>query len=251
MFYRCTSSFILNEEAGIKVIRVEDVTVELGGLVVLRDIYLNLEPGLHVVLGRNGSGKSTLLKTMAGLVKPVKGRVLVRGINVHSLPRREAVKLIGYTWQNPYAGFVEATVKDELEFTKRIAGVDLQRDIIDQLIPQRLLDRNPFTLSGGEAKRVSIAMILAIDQPIWLLDEPFDYLDSSGVEVVVKLITRGVERGKVVVIASANTAYLHLLKPHSVIILSKGVVTFEGDPEDLSPSVLEEHGVPSRQLMCG
>jgi len=121
MFYRRTSSFILNEEAGIKVIRVEDVTVELSGLVVLRDIYLNLEPGLHVVLGKNGSGKSTLLKTMAGLVKPVKGRVLVRGINVHSLPRREAVKLIGYTWQNPYAGFVEATVRDELEFTKRIA----------------------------------------------------------------------------------------------------------------------------------
>jgi len=233
------------------VIKLEDVTVAVAGEPILRDVNLEFKPGLHLVIGRNGSGKSTLLKTIAGLVKPVKGRVLVYGRDIHSLTRREVVKLVGYTWQNPYAGFVEASVRDELEFTRRVTGVELNKEIIELLVPRHLMDRNPFTLSGGEAKRVSLASILALDQPVWLLDEPFDFLDTSGVEAVIKLIFRGVEKGKVVIVASANMAYLHVFRDSRVVLISRGVVTFEGDFKDLSLSILEEHGVPTKTLMCG
>lgn len=230
---------------------VENVTAAYGSRVVLRDINLNLEPGLTLILGKNGSGKSTLLKTVAGLLKPLKGRVLVLGRDVHKLSRREAVGLVGYVWQNPYAGFVEATVRDELEFTSRITGTPLNHEIIEILVPGHLMDRNPFTLSGGEAKRVSVASVLALDQPVWLVDEPFNYLDSDGVEAFLKVMKYGLSKGKVVVVASASVAYLHMLRTNRVVVLLNGEKVFEGDPSSVSDEMVCKYGIPCRVMMCG
>ncbi|MEM0004982.1 MAG: ABC transporter ATP-binding protein [Desulfurococcaceae archaeon] len=232
-------------------ILVEDVTIAYNGQTVIRNINLEFKPGLHIVLGRNGSGKSTLLKTIAGLLKPLKGRVLISGRDIHRLPRKEAVKLVGYTWQNPYAGFVETTVRDELEFTSRVSGVPLKQEIVELLVPRSLMNKNPFNLSGGEAKRVSIASILAIDQPVWLLDEPFDYLDAEGVESLIKIINYGLTENKTIIIASANLAYLHMLEGSQVLVLSSGEIVFRGSLRDLNNSSLKEHGIPTRILMCG
>ncbi|MEM4762439.1 MAG: ABC transporter ATP-binding protein [Desulfurococcaceae archaeon] len=232
-------------------IKVEDVTVTYNGHKIIENINLELKPGLHIVLGKNGSGKSTLLRTIAGLIKPMKGRVFINGRDVHKTPRKEAVKLVGYAWQNPYAGFVETTVKDELEFTSKVTGVSLNNEIVEILVPKYLMNRNPFTLSGGEAKKVSMASILALDQPVWLLDEPFDYLDSDGVESVIKVINYGIEKNKTIVVASANLAYLHMLDADQVLVLSRGEVVFRGLINDLNNSVLRDLGIPSKIMMCG
>jgi energy-coupling factor transport system ATP-binding protein len=230
---------------------VENVNVMYAGNVVLKNISLVLGKGLHLLIGKNGSGKSTLLKTIAGIVKPSRGRVTVFDRDIHKLSRKEAVKLVGYVWQNPYAGFLEVSVKDELEFSERIAGSSLNWEIVEILIPKNLFNRSPFTLSGGEAKRVSIASILALDQPVWLLDEPFDYLDSEGVEAVLKVIEYGLEKRKVIVVASANTAYFHMLRVDSVFLLYNGEMVFEGKIEDLNNYLLKKFGVPSKAMMCG
>ena len=230
---------------------VEGLKVLYGEVEVLKGLNLSLGPGLHLLLGRNGSGKTSLLKAIAGLLRPSKGRVLVMGRDVHRISRKEAVKLVGYAWQNPYAGFVEATVADELEFTSKVAGVELNREIVELLVPKHLFDRNPFTLSGGEAKRVSIASVLAVDQPVWLLDEPFDYMDCEGVKAIARVINYGVERGKAIVLASASTSYVHMLRVSQVVVLSNGVVAFKGSPSELCDEVLERAGVPTRSMLCG
>jgi len=230
---------------------VEGLKILYGDFEVLKGLDLSLGPGLHLLLGRNGSGKTSLLKAIAGLLRPSKGRVLVMGRDVHRISRKEAVKLVGYAWQNPYAGFVEATVADELEFTSRVAGVELNREIVELLVPKHLLGRNPFTLSGGEAKRVSIASVLAVDQPVWLFDEPFDYMDCEGVKAIVRVINYGVEKGKAIVLASASTSYVHMLRVSQVVVLSDGVVAFKGSPSELCDEVLERAGVPTRSMLCG
>jgi len=251
MYFRCFTSDILNERAEDILIVVEDISVIYAGNEVLKNISLTINRGLHLLIGKNGSGKSTLLKTIAGIVKPSRGRVTVFGKDIHKLSRREAVKLVGYVWQNPYAGFLEVSVRDELEFSERIAGFSLNWEIVDILIPKNLLSRNPFTLSGGEAKRVSIASILALDQPVWLLDEPFDYLDNEGVEAVLKVIEYGLGKGKIIVVASANTAYLHMFKVNTVFLLHNGEKVFEGKIEDLSSDLLKKFGIPSKAMICG
>ncbi len=230
---------------------VENLEVSYGDVEVLKGLDLSLGPGLHLLLGRNGSGKTTLLKAIAGLLRPSRGRVLVMGRDVHKMSRKEVVRLVGYAWQNPYVGFVEATVADELEFTGKVVGAELNREIVDMLVPRHLLSRSPFTLGGGEARRVSIASVLAVDQPVWLLDEPFDYMDCDGVRSLIRVVNYGLERGKAIVLASASTSYVHMLKVDQVVVLSNGVVAFKGPPSELGDEVLERAGVPTRSMLCG
>ncbi|MEM0040371.1 MAG: ATP-binding cassette domain-containing protein, partial [Thermofilum sp.] len=122
------------------------------------------------MLGCNGSGKTSMLKTIAGLIKPLEGKVLVGGIEPYNAKRREVAKLIGLTWQDPYYGFIEPTVRDEIYLIVKQTGVKPSEEIVRRLVPDYLMERDPFTLSGGEAKRVSIASVLIADQPVWLLD---------------------------------------------------------------------------------
>ncbi|MEM0380506.1 MAG: energy-coupling factor ABC transporter ATP-binding protein [Desulfurococcaceae archaeon] len=228
---------------------VEKLNVEFNGYIVLKNIDIVFDKGLHVIMGRNGSGKTTLLKTIAGIIKPSSGRVIVFNKDIHRIPRSEAVKLVGYVWQNPYAGFIEATVFDEINFTAKLIHTSLNKEIVEKLVPKHLLYRNPYTLSGGEAKRVSIASILSIDQPVWLFDEPFDYLDNDGVSIVKKLIEYGLERGKIVIIASANPSYLHLFKPVNILVLFNGEIVLK--TSSLNEADLGKYGVPSREIVCG
>ncbi|MEM1865048.1 MAG: energy-coupling factor ABC transporter ATP-binding protein [Ignisphaera sp.] len=232
-------------------IEVRNIVVEFSGKTILKNISLDISKGLYLLLGRNGSGKTTLLKTISALVKPTQGFVKVYGKDIHKLSRREIAKLVGYVWQNPYAGFVEASVEDEIRFSSSVLGVDLNMDIVEMLVPRHIIDRDPFTLSGGEAKRVSIASVLAIDQPVWLLDEPFDYLDSEGVEAVVNVVKYGLERGKTIVIASTNTGFIELIKPDSVIIIDSGIIVYRDVLKNLSEDMLKRFGIPSKGMLCG
>lgn len=251
MYFRRSTSAVLSKRVEIELIEVKHLSVKLGGRLVLSSINVEFRPGLHTILGRNGSGKSTLLRTIAGLVKPSGGKVLVLGRDIHRVPRKEAVKLVGYTWQNPYAGFIETTVRDELEFSSKVVGTTLDREVVEILVPGELMDRNPFTLSGGEAKRVSMASILALDQPVWLLDEPFEQLDSEGVESVIRVINYGLQKGKTVVVASANLAYFHALRVSQVVILHRGEIALRGSVNDLNSTLLRGLGIPPRDLLCG
>ncbi|MCC6056706.1 MAG: energy-coupling factor ABC transporter ATP-binding protein, partial [Desulfurococcaceae archaeon] len=180
-------------------IELWNVVVRLGGRDVLKGVTASFEPGVHVVLGRNGAGKTTLLRAIAGLVK-FDGEVRVLGKSVRGLGRRELARLVAYCWQNPYYGFIEATVEDEVRAILRILGVEGDWRVAELLVPKELMGRDPATLSGGEAKRVSMASMLVADQPVWLLDEPFTYLDREGVEAVAKLIEYARKKGKTVIV---------------------------------------------------
>ncbi|MEM2220528.1 MAG: ABC transporter ATP-binding protein [Ignisphaera sp.] len=165
-------------------IEVRNLTVRYGERSVLNGVDAEFDSGVHVVLGRNGAGKTTLLRAIAGLVE-FTGDIRVDGRSIKGLNRRELAKLIAYCWQNPFYGFIEVSVKDEVEVILRTLGVSGNRYIVDILVPKHITDRDPTTLSGGEARRVSLASILVADQPIWLLDEPFTNLDRDGIEALL------------------------------------------------------------------
>ncbi|WP_434731598.1 ABC transporter ATP-binding protein [Thermogladius sp. KZ2Tp1] len=215
------------------------------------DVDLVLKPGLHILLGPNGSGKSALLKTVAGLISPLYGRVLVDGIEPYKERRRKVAAVVGITWQDPYYGFVEPTVRDEVNLILRQLRARGNTDVADRLVPQQLWDRDPFSLSGGEAKRVSLASVLVADQPVWLLDEPFDNLDSDGVRRVSEIVREGKQRGKNIVVALHNPFYLEVVESDSVLIIDKdkrSLDVFKGGEVD--DSVLERYGVLSRRMIC-
>ncbi|NUT36813.1 MAG: ABC transporter ATP-binding protein [Hamadaea sp.] len=122
------------------------------------------------VTGPNGVGKSTLALALGGLMKPASGRVTTAHGEPHRWRAKDLARRIGSVFQNPEHQFVTATVRDELA----LGGTPPERvdDLLDRLHLTPLAKANPFTLSGGQARRLSVATALANAPELLILDEP-------------------------------------------------------------------------------
>ena len=130
------------------------------------------------ITGPNGSGKSTLALLVAGLLRPARGRVALEDAEPWSLPARRLVTRVGTVFQDPEHQFVSGRVDLELMVGPLRAGryaPDARRialDLLERLRLSHLAAANPFTLSGGEQRRLSVATALATAPPVLVLDEP-------------------------------------------------------------------------------
>lgn len=134
---------------------------------------LTVEPGVTAVLGPSGSGKSTLLSLIAGFESPDSGRITINGRRIEDLPPED--RSVGMVFQN-YALFPHLTVRENLAFgATETASVETTAEMLEI---KPLLDREPNTLSGGEAQRVALARALVSEPEVLLLDEPLSSLDA-------------------------------------------------------------------------
>lgn len=224
-------------------LEIKGLRVRLNGKDILKEINLSLLPGLTAVIGENSSGKTTLLKTMAGLIKPFAGIVEIEGKDIFQLKPKERAKLIGYCWQNPYHGFFEESVRREVEFILKNTGAPGRKDVLEILGVEKLFEKNPFKLSGGEARRVSIASVVVADQPIILMDEPFNDMDLDGYRSLLKLIKMFRNEGKLVVIALNNAVMMNALSPDRVVLIREGKVVKEGRAEEITEEELKKNNI--------
>ncbi len=152
-------------------ILVDDLTAVRGGAPVLSQVSFAVDPGETVaVMGPNGAGKTTLLKHVAGLREPAAGSVTVDGP-------------VGFAPEDPRDGLFADTVAEEVAFFPRNRGLDVDRQRDAALAAMNvaaLRDRDPYSLSVGEQRRVSIAAVLAGDPAALVLDEPTRGLDAAG-----------------------------------------------------------------------
>ena len=149
------------------------------GQEVLHDVSLDVPSGsLFALVGPNGSGKTSLASHFVDILHPPSGRVRVLGNDVTTLSTAEITERVGYVFQNPEHQFVEQRVEDELLYSLRLRDRP-QAEI--EAIGQGLLDsfgltpyrkRNPFSLSQGEKRRLSVATMLSVGQRVLVLDEP-------------------------------------------------------------------------------
>ncbi|MDZ7849451.1 MAG: ABC transporter ATP-binding protein [Halodesulfurarchaeum sp.] len=139
----------------------------------LGPLSLTVEPGVTAVLGPSGSGKSTLLSLVAGFESPDSGRVFVDGRRIDTRPPEE--RSVGMVFQN-YALFPHLSVRENLAFGASEDGsIESTAELLEI---DHLLDRDPGTLSGGEAQRVGLARALVSEPSVLLLDEPLSSLDA-------------------------------------------------------------------------
>jgi energy-coupling factor transport system ATP-binding protein len=157
----------------------------------LRNVSLRIEPGERVgIAGRTGSGKSTLVQHLAGLLQPTAGCVRLDGTPAHrgTAAARRRRRRVGIAFQYPEDQIFEQTVFREVAFGPRNLGVKEQEVVarVDWALTavgldsETMLDRTPFTLSGGEMRRVALASILALRPNVLILDEPTAGLDPRG-----------------------------------------------------------------------
>lgn len=172
------------------------------------------------VTGPNGAGKSTFALTLAGLLSPAGGRLealpeLARGAGSSPLKwrGRELISRIGTVFQEPEHQFVAGTVRDELLFAPKLLGhggesVD---GLLERLRLDHLADANPFTLSGGEKRRLSVATVLAASPRLLVLDEPTFGQDANTWAELASLLTELLDAGTAVVSVTHDAAFSAVL----------------------------------------
>lgn len=172
------------------------------------------------VTGPNGAGKSTLALTLAGLLPAAGGRLeaaeaLSRGAGPAPLKwrGRELISRIGTVFQEPEHQFVTGSVRDELLFAPRLLGhgADGVEELLERLRLGHVADANPFTLSGGEKRRLSVATVLAASPQVLVLDEPTFGQDANTWAELASLLTELLDAGTAVVSVTHDAAFTQVL----------------------------------------
>jgi zinc transport system ATP-binding protein len=221
-----------------KAVQVADLSVDLGGRLVLRGVDLQIRQGEVVaILGTNGSGKSTLIRTVVGLLPAARGEVRLFGTPV---PRFRQWRRVGYVPQRiTAAGGVPATVYEVVSsglLSKRRLFTPLraaQKQAIDEALQiVDMADQRKDAvaeLSGGQQQRVLIARALVSDPELLILDEPTAGVDLASQQIFADAIRERVARGTTVVTVSHDLGPMDVLIDRSVV-LRRGRIVYDGPP---------------------
>lgn len=172
------------------------------------------------VTGRNGVGKTALALTLGGLLPPLSGRVLAapglsRGLSADPLDWTGAqlIERLGTVFQEPEQQFLAPTVAGELGFGPRLLGrgAERVRELVERLRLGSLLEANPYTLSGGEKRRLSVATVLAASPQLLILDEPTFGQDANTWAELVDLLIELLDDGVAVVAVSHDRHFWEAL----------------------------------------
>jgi len=236
---------------GTAVFELRGASARLGAQLAVRELSLELRRGeVTAILGPNGSGKSTLLRLLSGSLRPTTGAVLFEGDPLEALAPKAVARRVAYLPQSPIAP-VDLTV-GELAWRGRYphrrwltAAGEADRRAVETAMSlaevDELADRTLGTLSGGERQRAWVALALAQEPDVLLLDEPTTFLDIGHQADLLRLLARlNRDRGLTVVMV------LHDLSQAAhaadrVIGLHDGAVVFDGAPTE----VLTAEGVSS------
>jgi len=213
------------------------------------------------VIGHTGSGKSTLIQHLSGLVNPTMGQVYVDGININarSVDAKQVKRRIGMVFQYPEDQLFEETVFADVAFGPR--NHSLNNAQVEERVRYGLSfvgldyheykDRSPFSLSGGQMRRVAIAGVIALKPDYLVLDEPTAGLDPQARnEILAQFYRLHVETGVTVVMVSHNIEEVVRLAKR-IVIMQEGTILLDGSPRSVfkhDSKVLERAGIRSPEV---
>lgn len=239
------------------VLRLIDVEKTLDGRRVLDGVTMEVpRRRIMAIIGLSGAGKSLLLKHMIGLMKPDRGQVLLDGVDINRLPRRELYKVrnrFGFLFQNG-ALFDSLTVYENVAFPLREKTETPEGEIREKVIGilrkvgmEKAVGKFPDELSGGMVRRVALARAMVMDPEIILFDEPTTGLDPIIRNSILHLIHRTYQEHNVTMVIISHDLPDIFQWCHHVAVVYDGRVVEAGTPEEIRNS-----GTPFvRQLIEG
>jgi len=221
----------------------------------LDHVSLTVQPGERLaILGSNGSGKSTLMLLLDGLYFPSQGSVFAFGKplteqafldDAFNFEFRRRVSLV---FQDSDVQLFMPSVWDEVAFAPLQLGLSQEEvksrveSALHALQIEKLRERAPHQLSGGEKKRVALASVLSLSPEVWLLDEPSTGLDPHSVSWLIDFINQQEGTGKTVVIATHDLSLVETVADRVYVLGEEHRVVAEGTPRD----VLSDHNLLHR-----
>jgi len=223
------------------IIKFENVSITYGNRTVLDNINFNInEKTIHGLLGPNGAGKSTLYHLMTGLIGPKQGKILIENKDVTNFPVYLRTRQYGIGYVPQYGGaFADLTLHENLKAISEIVieNKNLRSERINYLISKlelgSLIDIKAKHLSGGEKKKLVIALSLLSNPKILLLDEPFSALDVLTIKMLQELIVDLQQDNNITICVCDHIATSLLQIVDTAMILSNGKIIAQDTPSNL------------------
>ncbi|MGQ3889396.1 ABC transporter ATP-binding protein [Legionella sp. CNM-1927-20] len=238
-------------------VQITNLTFSRGARIIFNNINMAVERGkITAIMGPSGSGKTTLLKLIGAQLKPDAGKILINGLNMHHLPRKELYKVrrkIGLLFQSS-ALFTHLSVFENVAFPLR-EHTKLNEDMIRDIVLMKLeavglrgaAHLMPAELSGGMTRRVALARTIVLDPELMMYDEPFTGQDPISMGVLVRLIKRLNELLHTTTIIVSHDVEETCSIADYVYLISEGRFIGYGTPQELKESTEPQ----IRQFMHG
>lgn len=227
----------------------------------LEDVNLHIKSGSFTALvGHTGSGKSTVLLHMNGLLKPTTGTVRIGETTVERHTKgkvlRDLRSKVGIVFQFPEHQLFEETVEKDIMFGPMNFGMEEERarqkahELVALLgLPEDVLQKSPFDLSGGQMRRVAIAGVLAFEPEVLILDEPTAGLDPRGQKEIMNLFLRLHEEQNLTTILVTHSMEDAARYADDIVVMNAGTSVAQASPEEVfSTNIALDNGLELPQV---
>ncbi|NDJ16618.1 metal ABC transporter ATP-binding protein [Myxacorys almedinensis] len=220
-------------------IDIENVTVSYHGKVALHNASLQLRPGtICGLVGMNGAGKSTLFKAIMGFVKPAAGRILIQGLPIRQVQKRN---LVAYVPQSEEVDWNFPVSVHDVVMMGRYGYMNLLRiahstdkravkDSLDRVEMWQMRDRQIGELSGGQKKRTFFARALAQQGTVLLLDEPFAGVDIKTEKMMIDLLMELRQAGHTILISTHDLSSITTFCDQ-VVLINRSILAYGNTSE--------------------
>jgi energy-coupling factor transport system ATP-binding protein len=204
---------------------------------IFQDFSLDIKKGEKIALiGSNGSGKSTLFKQMIGLLKPSSGQIIFTENSSKKMSTEELSRLISLVYQNPEEMFIKDSIEGDIAYAMQVRQVPdwkaRTEDLLEQFRLTELRNNDGRLLSGGQMRRASLAIGIALNPRILLLDEPTANLDIATRHEIIKTLDCMKEVTETVMIAT-HDMQLVCQWADRILVLHQGRLIADGTREEI------------------
>ncbi|MDN4076155.1 MULTISPECIES: energy-coupling factor ABC transporter ATP-binding protein [Fictibacillus] len=211
----------------------------------LKDVNLSVPSGCFLaVIGHTGSGKSTLIQHLNGLLKPSEGTIQVGDLTIAANEKKKQLKAlrkrVGIVFQYPEHQLFDETVEKDVMFGPMNFGESEEaarktaREMVKLVgLPDEVLQKSPFDLSGGQMRRVAIAGVLAMQPDVLILDEPTAGLDPKGRKEIMDLFRALHDQRNMTTILVTHSMEDAAYYADRIVVMDKGATYLEGTPSQI------------------
>ena len=194
-------------------IEVNNLSFARGNILIYKNINLKIFPGeLLQVRGANGVGKTTLLSNIVNFSEPLEGSITYYGRSVDNHIASECFLYIG---ENNFA-YDTLTLDQNIDYWLSVHNVNFDKSIknksVNYLFQELNLDKKFYQLSFGQKKKLQLLLLMLVNKPVWILDDPYSGLDSRSITKINTLFKKKLENKGIIIVTSHQKINLHNYK---------------------------------------
>ena len=184
-------------------IEIKNLSFARGNNLIFQNVSFKVKPNeLMVLKGANGQGKTTLLSNIVNFLEPLEGEILYHGKSIDSHTASQCFLYIG---ENNFA-YDNLSLNENIKYWLAVHNVNFSQEIRDKsikfLFNELNLNLKFYQLSYGQKKKLQLLLLMLVNKPVWILDDPFNGLDKNTVKKITTLLSKKVENNGLIIISS-------------------------------------------------